>query len=54
MFKKRYYIYLDAVEQRILLKSLIQMKNKLIQHGQFSDCVDDLIMKVCVAPVKRI
>lgn len=54
MFKQKYYIYLDTAEQRIILKSLVQMKNKLIQHGQFSDCVDDLIMKVIAAPVKRI
>ena len=46
--------YLDEAEHSILLKSLVQMKNKLIQQGRFTDCVDDLIMKVIAAPMRRI
>ena len=53
MFRKRYYLYLDDTEYSILVKSLVQMKNKLIQQGRFTDCVDDLILKVIAAPVKR-
>ncbi|MGM9628964.1 MAG: hypothetical protein ACI3V4_12910 [Faecousia sp.] len=54
MFRRKYYLYLDAPEYRILVKSLIQLRNKLIQQGRFTDCVDDLILKVTSAPVKRI
>ena len=54
MFRRRYYLYLDDTEYSILVKSLVQMKNKLIQQGRFTDCVDDLILKVTSAPVKRI
>ena len=53
MLKKKHYLYLDESEYSILVKSLIQMKNKLTQQGRFTDCVDDLIMKVIAAPVKR-
>lgn len=53
MFRRRYYLYLDDTEYSILVKSLVQMKNKLIQQGRFTDCVDDLILKVIAAPVKR-
>ncbi len=54
MFQKKHYLYLDQFEYSILVKSLVQLKNKLIQQGRFADCVDDLILKVIAAPVKRI
>lgn len=54
MLKKRHYLYLDEIEYRVLISSLVQMKNRLIQEGRFTDCVDELIMKVLSAPVKRI
>ena len=54
MMKKKHYLYLDEAEHSILIKSLVEMKNKLIQQGRFTDCVDDLIMKVITAPVKSI
>ena len=54
MMKKRHYLYLSESEHRVLIRSLVQMKNKLIQQGRFTDCVDDLILKVLSAPVKRI
>lgn len=52
MLKKKRYLYLDEAEHIILIKSLVQMKNKLIQQGRITDCVDDLIMKVIAAPIK--
>ena len=54
MLKKRHYLYLDESEHSLLVKSLVQMKNKLTRQGRFTDCVDDLILKVIAAPVKRI
>lgn len=54
MLKKKHYLYLDEAEHCILIKSLIQLKNLLIREGRFTDCVDDLILKVLSAPVRRI
>lgn len=54
MLKKKRYLYLDEIEHSILIKSLVQMKNRLIREGRFTDCVDELIIKVLSAPVKRI
>ena len=54
MLKKKHYLYLDESEHSLLVKSLVQMKNKLTQQGRFTDCVDELILKVVAAPVKRI
>ena len=54
VLKKKHYLYLNESEHSILIKSLVQMKNKLTQQGRFTDCVDDLLMKVIAAPMKRI
>ena len=54
MLKKKHYLYLDEAEHSILIKSLVQLKNRLIREGRFTDCVDELIMKALSAPVKRI
>ena len=54
MLKKRHYLYLDEIEYRVLIKSLVQMKNRLIHEVRFTDCVDELILKALSAPVKRI
>lgn len=54
MLKRKHYLYLNESEHSILIKSLVQLKNKLIQQGRFTDCVDDLLMKVISAPMKRI
>ena len=54
MLKKRYFLYLDEIEHRVLIRSLVQMKNRLIHEGRFTDCVDELILKALAAPVKRI
>ena len=54
MLKKRHYLYLDEIEHRVLIRSLVQMKNRLLLEGRFTDCVDELILKVLSAPLKRI
>ena len=41
MKKPRYYITLNSEETR-----LIRMKNRLIQEGRYTDCVDELIAKI--------
>lgn len=54
MFKRKYYLCLEETEQRVLLRSLVRMKNRLIREGRCTDCVDELIWKICSAPVKRL
>ena len=53
MMKKKHYLYLNKAEHSILVKSLVELKNKLIQQNRFTDCVDGLLIKVLAAPVKR-
>ena len=42
----KYYIPCTEEEIRIVLHSLVQMRNRLIREGRFTDCVDELIAKL--------
>ena len=53
MRDKNYNANLDSHERQIVIHSLVELKNKLIQQGRYTDCVDELIFKVANAPVKR-
>lgn len=54
MLKRKYCLYLEETEQRVLLISLVRMKNRLIREGRCTDSVDELLLKVCSAPVQRL
>ena len=54
MREKRSHLYLDGHERSILLHSLVELKNQLIQQGRYTDPVDELIVKVTTARTKRI
>ena len=34
----KYHAYLDSEERTILLHSLVELKNQLIQQGRYTDC----------------
>lgn len=53
MRKQKRYLYLNAEETNVVLQSLIHMKNALIREGRYTDCVDELIVKVMEAPMKK-
>ena len=53
MRDKTYHIYLDSSERKLLIHSLVELKNQLIQQGRYTDCVDELVFKVINAPTKR-
>ena len=54
MREKKTHLYVDSQEKTLLLHSLVELKNQLIQQGRYTDCVDELIFKVVNAPVKRL
>lgn len=54
MRNKKVYVYLNGEETSVLLQSLIRMKNALLQQGRYTDCVDELILKVMEAPIRKI
>ena len=53
MRERKTHIYVDSQERTLLLHSLVELKNQLIQQGRYTDCVDELIFKVVNAPIKR-
>ena len=46
MFKKKLYLYLNVEEKKIVVQSLIELKNDLIRQGRYTDPVDELLIKV--------
>jgi len=54
MREKQNHLYLDSYEKSLLLHSLVELKNQLIQQGRYTDCVDELIFKVINASVKKL
>lgn len=54
MREKTYHAYLDSHERQIVIHSLVELKNQLIQQGRYTDCVDEFIFKVINAPVKKL
>lgn len=52
--KQKRYLYLDDEEISVVLQSLIRLKNTLIREGRYTDCVDELIVKVMEAPTRKI
>ena len=53
MREQKNHLYLDSHERKLLLHSLVELKNALIQQGRYTDCVDEIIFKVVNAPTKR-
>ena len=52
--KQKRYLYLDDEKISVVLQSLIRLKNTLIREGRYTDCVDELIVKVMEAPTRKI
>ena len=54
MREKKYHIYLTDDEQSRVIQSLINLKNKLIAQGRYTDAVDDVLMKVLSARKRKL
>lgn len=45
MKEKKYHLYLDEAERRLIVLCLVDFRNKLIAEGRYTDCVDELLVK---------
>ena len=54
MRNPKYHMYLTHDERRTVINSLICLKNDLISQGRYTDAVDELIVKLTKAKVKKI
>ena len=54
MEAEKYPIYLSTKERNEIVASLINLKNKLIEQGRYTDAVDDVLFKVLKTKRKKI
>lgn len=52
--KTKYRIYLTAEKRRAVINSLIDLRNNLISQGMYTDLVDELLIRISKAKVKKI
>lgn len=50
----KYHIYLTADERRVVINSLIDLRNNLISQGMYTDLVDELLIRISKAKAKKI
>lgn len=53
MREKKIRLCLNSEEKAIVLDCLIDLRNRMIEEGKYTDCVDDMIIKIVQARVKR-
>jgi hypothetical protein len=51
---KKTLLYLNEAEWRHIIHSLNALRSKMIQAGQYTDVVDETLMKVINAPVRKV
>lgn len=54
MRNPKYHIYLTPDERRTVINSLINLRNALILQGRYTDIIDELLIKLTKAKVKKI
>lgn len=53
MRDKKFYLAIDEYERDFAIKSLNDLKNKLLADGKYTNTVDELIIKFVYAPIKK-
>ena len=50
---KKRYLYLNYEERRLVIKSLNDLRNRLISEGKYTDLIDEVLVKVANAKIKK-
>lgn len=53
MKEQKYYLALKDDEQSIILRALNDLKTNQLNIGKTTDAIDDLIVKIGTAPIKK-
>ena len=53
MKEERYYLVMDKLEQGIILRALNDKRTELIEQKKSTDGIDEMILKVDNAPLKK-
>ena len=51
---RKYYLYLTEEERSRIIQSLVDLKNKLLSEGRYTDAVDEVICKISFAKQRRV
>lgn len=51
--KQKYYLILNDQERCCVIESLNQLRNKLIADGEYTDAVDEVLLKIIGAKRKK-
>ena len=54
MRNPKYHLYLTQDERRTVINSLIDLRNNLISQGRYTDVIDEQLVKLTKAKVKKI
>ena len=54
MKKRKLKIYLTPTENRIVIQSLNNLRNAMLRENRDTVCIDELLLKVMCAPVKKV
>lgn len=54
MKNPKYHVYLTNEERSEVLKSLIDLKNTMMEQGRYTDLLDEVIVKLSYARKKNI
>lgn len=54
MKEERYHLVLDDYEQGVVIRALNDLRTDLISDKREIDAVDEVLLKVCKAPTKKI
>ena len=46
MKEKKYYLFLNNDEIKIVVRSLIMLRNNLLKQNRYADCINDVIEKI--------
>ena len=50
---KKYYIALDGYERGVMVNALNEMRNALLKQGRYTDAVDEVLLKIINAKMKK-
>lgn len=49
----KYHVYLNYEERRLVIKSLNDLRHRLISEGKYTDLIDEVLVKVANAKIKK-
>ena len=50
----KYHVYLNYEERRLVIKSLNDLRNRLISEGKYTDLIDEVLVKVANAKIEKL